>query len=352
MTIVYPADAARVERPDLRHRPRARPLVQGRQPEALGQELQPATPLGDLDRYERLMVAQGLRGGEDEPHRLGRARRDQGDARGRHRRRLGRLQRLGALHHGLHRGGARAARQAPRPRAGAHLHVRPFGRGPHRPQHQLHARAQRRPRRQALLRRPAARRSGGGHVVSGGDEGRQGRAADERRRQGGVRAADRRRAPDVQQHLAAASTPTGCRPAISRTSATTRASCETKGIANYRMYEVRGTSHSGGESLPDSMQRGDLQNIDVSKADGQASSTCSTHGPTRASRRHRPAPTIRRSAAAPTSRSSIRRSPCPRLPARSASTTTTRRPCRARRRSPRSPARASSRSTARTSGWT
>lgn len=39
-----------------------------------------------------------------------------------------------------------------------------------------------------------------------------------------------------------------------------------KGIGNYRMYEVRGTSHSGGESLPDSMQRGDLQNIDVSKA--------------------------------------------------------------------------------------
>ena len=39
-----------------------------------------------------------------------------------------------------------------------------------------------------------------------------------------------------------------------------------KGIANYRMYEVRGTSHSGGESLPDSMQRGPLQNIDVSKA--------------------------------------------------------------------------------------
>jgi hypothetical protein len=39
-----------------------------------------------------------------------------------------------------------------------------------------------------------------------------------------------------------------------------------KGIATYRMYEVRGTSHSGGESLPDSMQRGDLQNIDVSKA--------------------------------------------------------------------------------------
>jgi len=39
-----------------------------------------------------------------------------------------------------------------------------------------------------------------------------------------------------------------------------------KGITNYRMYEVRGTSHSGGESLPDSMQRGDYQNIDVSKA--------------------------------------------------------------------------------------
>jgi alpha/beta hydrolase family protein len=39
-----------------------------------------------------------------------------------------------------------------------------------------------------------------------------------------------------------------------------------KRIGNYRMYEVRGTSHSGGESLPDSMQRGDLQNIDVSKA--------------------------------------------------------------------------------------
>jgi hypothetical protein len=38
-----------------------------------------------------------------------------------------------------------------------------------------------------------------------------------------------------------------------------------KSIANYRMYEVRGTSHSGGEGLPDSMQRGDLQNIDVSK---------------------------------------------------------------------------------------
>ncbi|HEX4568063.1 MAG TPA: alpha/beta hydrolase domain-containing protein [Vicinamibacterales bacterium] len=39
-----------------------------------------------------------------------------------------------------------------------------------------------------------------------------------------------------------------------------------KAIANYRMYEVRGTSHSGGESLPDSMQRGELQNIDLSKA--------------------------------------------------------------------------------------
>jgi hypothetical protein len=39
-----------------------------------------------------------------------------------------------------------------------------------------------------------------------------------------------------------------------------------KGIANYRMYEVRGTSHSGGESMPDSMQRGDFQNIDLSKA--------------------------------------------------------------------------------------
>jgi len=39
-----------------------------------------------------------------------------------------------------------------------------------------------------------------------------------------------------------------------------------KAMANYRMYEVRGTSHSGGESLPDSMQRGELQNIDVSKA--------------------------------------------------------------------------------------
>jgi hypothetical protein len=38
-----------------------------------------------------------------------------------------------------------------------------------------------------------------------------------------------------------------------------------KAIGNYRMYEVRGTSHSGGESLPDSMKRGDLQNIDVSK---------------------------------------------------------------------------------------
>ena len=38
-----------------------------------------------------------------------------------------------------------------------------------------------------------------------------------------------------------------------------------KGIGNYRLYEVRGTSHSGGESMPDSMQRGDLQNIDVSK---------------------------------------------------------------------------------------
>ena len=39
-----------------------------------------------------------------------------------------------------------------------------------------------------------------------------------------------------------------------------------KGIGNYRMYEVRGTSHSGGESLPDTMQRGELQNIDLSKA--------------------------------------------------------------------------------------
>jgi hypothetical protein len=39
-----------------------------------------------------------------------------------------------------------------------------------------------------------------------------------------------------------------------------------KGIEKYRMYEVRGTSHSGGESMPDSMQRGDLQNIDLSKA--------------------------------------------------------------------------------------
>jgi hypothetical protein len=39
-----------------------------------------------------------------------------------------------------------------------------------------------------------------------------------------------------------------------------------KAVANYRIYEVRGTSHSGGESLPDTMQRGELQNIDVSKA--------------------------------------------------------------------------------------
>ena len=38
-----------------------------------------------------------------------------------------------------------------------------------------------------------------------------------------------------------------------------------KGVANYRMYEVRGTSHSGGEGLPDSMQKGEFQNIDVSK---------------------------------------------------------------------------------------
>jgi hypothetical protein len=38
-----------------------------------------------------------------------------------------------------------------------------------------------------------------------------------------------------------------------------------KAVANYRIYEVRGTSHSGGESLPDTMQRGELQNIDVSK---------------------------------------------------------------------------------------
>ncbi|HMF60373.1 MAG TPA: hypothetical protein VK595_08375 [Vicinamibacterales bacterium] len=39
-----------------------------------------------------------------------------------------------------------------------------------------------------------------------------------------------------------------------------------KKIDKYRMYEVRGTSHSGGEGMPDSMQRGDFQNIDVSKA--------------------------------------------------------------------------------------
>jgi hypothetical protein len=39
-----------------------------------------------------------------------------------------------------------------------------------------------------------------------------------------------------------------------------------KAVDRYRMYEVRGTSHSGGESLPDGMQRGELQNIDLSKA--------------------------------------------------------------------------------------
>ena len=38
-----------------------------------------------------------------------------------------------------------------------------------------------------------------------------------------------------------------------------------KGISNYRMYEVRGTSHSGGEGLPDTLQKGPLENIDVSK---------------------------------------------------------------------------------------
>ncbi len=38
-----------------------------------------------------------------------------------------------------------------------------------------------------------------------------------------------------------------------------------KGVANYRMYEVRGTSHSGGDGLPDTLQKGPLQNIDVSK---------------------------------------------------------------------------------------
>lgn len=38
-----------------------------------------------------------------------------------------------------------------------------------------------------------------------------------------------------------------------------------KGITNYRIYEVRGTSHSGGEGLPDTLKRGELENIDVSK---------------------------------------------------------------------------------------
>ncbi|HWK09062.1 MAG TPA: alpha/beta hydrolase domain-containing protein, partial [Vicinamibacterales bacterium] len=38
-----------------------------------------------------------------------------------------------------------------------------------------------------------------------------------------------------------------------------------KGVANYRIYEVRGTSHSGGEGLPDTLKRGELQNIDVAR---------------------------------------------------------------------------------------
>ena len=203
MNIVYPADAARWNgRIFVTVHGRGRSFKEGNL-KPWDKNFNPSTPLGDLDRYERLMVSKGyavVKTNRTASEGLGEIKATLED---------GTVvdsvafNDIGALHHGLHRGGARAAPQAPRPRAGAYLHVRPFGGRPHRPRPQLHARAQRRARRQALLRRPAARRSRRGHVVSGGDEGRQGRAADERRRQGRVRAADRRRPPDVQQHLAA-----------------------------------------------------------------------------------------------------------------------------------------------------
>ena len=125
-----------------------------------------------------------------------------------------------------------------------------------------------------------------------------------------------------------------------------------KGITNYRICEVRGVSHSGGESMPDGVQRGDLQIIDVSKADGPLHRHARRVG-RQGHRRRRPTHSDDPSSATRPRRHD--RHPAlafPRSPARSASTPTTPRRVRARRRSPRSPARASSRSTARTSAST
>ena len=147
-----------VERPHVRDRARPRPLLQGRQFEGLGQDVQ----RGDPARRSRSLRApdgrQGLRGGKDQPHQLGRPRRNHGDPRRRLDGRFGRVQRHGALHHGLHRRRARIAVAAAGTGAVARLHVRALRRRAHRPQHQLHPRAQRGPRWQALLRWSAARR--------------------------------------------------------------------------------------------------------------------------------------------------------------------------------------------------
>ena len=157
--------------------------------------------------------------------------------------------------------------------------------------------------------------------------------------QGGVRPADRRRASDVQQHLAAAASGLDV-VQLSGEQAQQRAHPPRQGNRRTTgMYEVRGTSHSGGESMPDSMQRGDLQNIDVSKVMDRFIDILDAW----VDKGTMPPPTHSDDPSLGGASLTARHWPSPRSRARSVSTTTIRRRSPEPPRSPPSPARASSR---------
>ena len=152
-----------------------------------------------------------IRGRRDAPRRQRRgprpkcqsvADRCSGRARGWDQGRLRRVQRLGALHHGLHERGRQGPHAAAQASADAPLLLRTLGRRPHRSRHELHGRAEPPRGRQAVLRRVLRRRFGSRYVAAGGHEGWQGRALHDRRRTDRDGPAVRGRAPGIQQHLA------------------------------------------------------------------------------------------------------------------------------------------------------
>ena len=137
MTVVF-LRRRRVERPSSSSRPRP---MSGRRPEAWTRTSM--RPLADLDRYERLMVAKP-RACQDQPHEHRRPGRSP-----RARRFNGRLHAFNDTARPIMncRRVARTTIVTPRPRAGAT--VSGHSAGADQPQHQLHARPQRGPRRRA-----------------------------------------------------------------------------------------------------------------------------------------------------------------------------------------------------------